>query len=84
MSAMVSIGWVNVGAATNGTGVFNGQNMQNDWDSHAPSISSSGDIAGNWGRYFSVYTILWNINEIGQPIVDSDTKMNNNRILIGP
>lgn len=84
MSAMVNIGQVTVGSAANATGVFNGHNMQNDWDSHAPNISSTGGIMGNWSVESSHYALIWNTNNVGQPIADNDYKMNVNRVWIGP
>ncbi|MBX5437291.1 MAG: hypothetical protein IRZ33_08740 [Alicyclobacillaceae bacterium] len=84
MSAFVEIGQIWIGGASNGAGLFNGQNMQNDWDSHAPHISAGGVLMGGACVFQSWLTGLWMWTLVGQPLVDQDWKMNGAQMWIGP
>lgn len=83
MSAIVNVGPIVIGGASNGVGVFNGQNMQNDWDSHAPNISTLGPMMGNSSAQWSMYAALWINTAVGQPTFDQDFKANNSPMWIG-
>lgn len=84
MSASVSIGFIQIGSASNQIGVFSGQNMQNNWDSHAPNSSSVGSVSGNHCLTICQYAVLWNRSEMGQAIFDQDIKLNGSTFAIGP
>ncbi|MCL6547740.1 MAG: hypothetical protein K6T30_02395 [Alicyclobacillus sp.] len=84
MSAIVEIGSIWVGGASNCAGLFNGQNMQNNWDSHAPNISAAGVMMGGGSAYVSWLTGLWVRSVIGQPLADQDWKLNGSPLLVGP
>lgn len=83
MAAMVSIGTIAIGGSSNCTGIFSGQNMQNNWDSHAPNISSLGTMMGTW-NYTNVYLArLDNQSVFNQPIYDQDSKTNASPMWMG-
>jgi hypothetical protein len=84
MPANVQIGYIVIGSAANAVGVFNGQNMQNDWDSHSPSTATIGMTMGNHSLVVSQFAYMWNMNKVGQPLFDQDTKANGSPMLIGP
>ena len=84
MTATISIGRIIVGSATNCVGVFNGQNMQNDWDSHAPVTTCIGALTGNHSQSHSVLAYVWTHSVIGQATLDQDWKCNGSPMLIGP
>ncbi len=84
MSASVSIGMIQIGSATNQVGIFSGQNMQNNWDSHAPTISATGDTSGNYNVTICQYAMLWNQSALGQATFDQDAKLNGSPLAIGP
>jgi hypothetical protein len=84
MSATVQIGRILIGGAANCVGVFNGQNMQNDWDSHAPNLSAFAGIHGDHCMALFQHCTLYNSTAIGQPTFDADTKMNQSPMYIGP
>jgi len=84
MAAQIQIGNIRIGAAANCVGLFNGQNMQDNWDSHAPNISASGGITGDGGYMTTYSTTLWNKMLVGQPLLDADYKSNASPLWIGP
>jgi hypothetical protein len=83
MSANVQIGRILIGGASHCVGVFNGQNMQNDWDSHSPTISSFAGIYGNHSLALFQQCSMYNAAVIGQPTLDQDTKTNQSPMYIG-
>lgn len=84
MSSYVAIGRVIIGGASHCTGLFSGQNMQNNWDSHAPSIGSLGAILGNYCLQSAGLSAVSVSAAIGQPIIDADVKANGSPMWIGP
>jgi hypothetical protein len=84
MSANVSIGFIQIGSAANAVGVFNGQNMQNNWDSHTPTLATIGGAFGNHDYMACQYATLSNRSELGQATFDNDTKLNGAKLWIGP
>lgn len=84
MGAVVNVGSIFIGSTANATGIFNGQNMQNDWDSHSSNMSTLGTMSGNRSIQASLYTVLWSTAVIGQPVLDQDIKANGSPLIIGP
>lgn len=76
MPAFVSIAGIVFGGASNQVGAFNGQNIQNAWDSHAPNISAAGSSLGQYTVKHVANAILYNNMLIGQPTMDADWKDN--------
>jgi hypothetical protein len=84
MSAKISIGFIRIASATNAVGVFTGQNMQSDWDSHAPFLAAMGGILGSNDFICCQYATIQNQSELGQAVIDKDAKQNNAKLWIGP
>jgi len=84
MAAIVNLGGVSFGGATNQVGVFNGQNMQNAWDSNAGNISVTGTLMGQFSAQYSVISNMNNWMGLGEPIIDNDIKNNGTPMIVGP
>lgn len=76
MSALVQIGHVQIGGASNQVGVFDGQNMQIAWDSHSPGVSALGIMMGRYNATSCMHASVLIQTAVGQPIVDNDIKLN--------
>lgn len=82
MAAFIDIGPIKVGGTANSTGIFNGQNIEDNWDSHAPTITVFG---GPYGNHTTQYAILVraSVNAVlGQPIFDDDIKANDSPVVM--
>jgi len=84
VAAFVNVGAVQFGGSSNQVSVFNGQNMQNAWDSHSPNVSTTGTAMGQLDMQNTGVAFLNNIMGIGQPIVDPDFKNNGAPMVVGP
>lgn len=84
VSAQVEIGRIMLGGASNCVGVFSGQNMQNDWDSHSHGVTSFGGIFGDRCYAFFQQCSLVNTSQTGQILFDHDTKLNQSPMYVGP
>ncbi len=84
MSANVSIGYIQVGSASNAVGIFSGQNMQNSWDSHSPLMSAMGGLAGSHSMKTCQYVIMLSQSVLGQATFDNDSKLNGTKLWVGP
>lgn len=84
MASVVNLGAIQLGSATNNIGFFNGQNIQNAWDSHSPNLSNMGTLMGSFSVEFTCVALFSNIMPIGQPIIDSDIKNNASPSIEGP
>lgn len=84
MAALVSIGTISIAGSSNCTGIFNGQNMQNNWDSHAPAMTALGGMMGNWDVKTAYVCRLESQSLLGQPTYDQDIKANASPMWMGP
>lgn len=82
MATAVRIGSIQVSTVTNNAGFFNGQNMQNNWDSHAPTIGSRGGVFGNRNLAITGQSLFTNQNVAGQPLLDQDLKANGSPTIV--
>lgn len=80
MASIVSITYVTIGSAANGSGIFSGQNMQCDWDSNAPSQSSIGTVMGRYSVTSAEFAILQNVFHEGQALNDSNYSLNHTQL----
>jgi len=79
----VQLGSIQSASWSDNVGVFSGQNIQNAWDSHAPSASSFGSMMGDF-NYASCYlSLMYNRSVYGQPTYDADVKGNLSTLVIG-
>lgn len=83
MPALVSIGMIQIGSASNQVAVFSGQNMQNAWDSNAANISTLGTLMGQYSIEYSRIAVMNNMMRSGQPLIDCDTKLNDAPLMQG-
>ncbi len=84
MAAFVTVGGVQFGGSSNQVGVFNGQNMQNGWDSNASNTSLLGTLMGQFSVGFALVAPFINVQPGGQPIFDNDLKNNASPLVEGP
>lgn len=84
MSAIVNLGGIQFGGSTNQIGVYNGQNMQNAWDSNSPSMSVGGPLEGMCSTKIIGTAVLYNYSIAGQALFDSDIKNNASPVAEGP
>lgn len=84
MPAFVNIGTIAIGGSSNGAGIFSGQNMQNNWDSNSPTISSLGSMMGNRCIKSAYYCVLESESVLSQPLYDQDIKCNLSPMWMGP
>ncbi len=84
MAAFVTVGGVQFGGSTSQVGVYNGQNMQNGWDSNSPNTSSLGTLLGQFSVEYAISAPLYNFQPGGQPIFDNDIKHNISPSMEGP
>jgi hypothetical protein len=84
MAAVVNLGGVQFGGSSNGVGVYNGQNMQNAWDTNSPNTSNLGTIMGQFSLQVNFVALMNNNMPIGQPILDNDFKTNGTPMVEGP
>lgn len=84
MAAVVNLGAVQFGGSSNQVGVFNGQNMQNAWDSNSPNLSATGTLMGQFSAQWSVAAVVNAFMPVGQPVFDNDLKDNGSPQLEGP
>lgn len=83
MTAIIHIGTLRSGGLSNTTGIFSGQNLQNDWDSHSQSINSLGTMMGRYNVQGALWAALWWNTAVGQPVVDEDIKANGGTVVMG-
>ncbi len=72
----VSLESIQIGSFSQNSGVFSGQNIQNSWDSHTPTIASFGITMGDFCTGHCEIAGLWSQSYSGQAIYDSDSKGN--------
>ncbi len=84
MAAIITVGGIQFGGSTNQVGVFNGQNMQNGWDSNSPNTSVLGSLLGQFSLEFVFAAPFYNIQPGGQPVFDNDLKNNASPLAEGP
>ncbi len=84
MAAVVNIGGLQFGGSSNQVGVYNGQNMQNAWDSNSPSTSATGTLNGMGSTKIVGAAVLYNYALAGQALIDSDIKNNASPAAEGP
>ena len=84
MPAFVTIGPLQIGSASNQVGLFSGQNMQNAWDSHSPNVSTMGVMMGQSCTQWTGFAPFYNWMLMGQPLLDSDVKVNYAPLIQGP
>ncbi|MCL6445425.1 MAG: hypothetical protein K6T83_18530 [Alicyclobacillus sp.] len=68
------------GGWSNNNGVFSGQNIQNSWDSHAPTVASFGTFLGDWDHGIVGINWLSIRSYYSQPVFDQDIKANASRL----
>jgi hypothetical protein len=76
MAAVVNLGGIQFGGSSNQVGVYNGQNMQNGWDSNSPNASVLGPLMGQWSFQWAGAAPFLNVMPGGQPTFDNDIKNN--------
>lgn len=81
MAAICNTGGVIFGGSSNQVGVFDGQNMQNGWDSHSPNLSVLGTVMGQFDYQVVPITQLNNAMGVGQPIIVQNVKNNGSPVV---
>jgi len=72
----VNLQTIQTGACSSNVGIFSGQNIQDSWDSHSPTIVSFGFVMGDYCVSTSGLSLLWTDSVNGQAIFDNDVKQN--------
>ena len=83
MTASIHIGTLKSGGLSNTTGIFSGQNLQNDWDAHSQAITSLGTMMGRGNVQGALWAALWWNAVVGQPVLDEDIKANGGIVVMG-
>ena len=73
---VVQLGTIQSGGWAGNVGVFTGQNIQNSWDSHAPSVAAVGTLAGDFDHSSCYFSLVYHRTWFGQPVFDADVKGN--------
>ena len=72
----VQLGSLSSGGWADNVGTFFGQNIQNGWDSHAPTLTAFGFLMGDFCRASCHSAVLIQASQVGQPTYDADVKAN--------
>lgn len=84
LAAVVNLGGVQFGGSSNQVGVYNGQNMQNGWDSNSPNMSVFGAAMGQLCLQGAWLAPFYAFTPGSQTIFDNDLKDNASPLLQGP
>ncbi|MCY0876734.1 MAG: hypothetical protein OWT28_10775 [Firmicutes bacterium] len=74
MASWVNVGQIYTSAMTNAAGQFFGQNVQNGWDSHAPTLIGAGFNMGDFAWMHTSRVAVVTKAQTLMPVFDPDQK----------
>lgn len=76
----IQLGEVECGSFANNTGIFSGQNIQHNWDSHSPVAGVTSFLLGDYNYMAVRYAMSIDVTKELLTTKDNDIKLNHSRL----